>query len=165
MNSVIDIFKSKLALLQPRERTLLVIGAWLLSATAVFVLVTPMVTKQNELASKAESIRENLNWLQEQRSVVVRLQNNCASNHSHTQLTSTKGDFERLTRRNQLSLDQSTTKSNGGTELTFSGSDANRVMHLVHELACEGFVVESLDIQRSADGKIKGAMEVASVES
>jgi hypothetical protein len=38
-------------------------------------------------------------------------------------------------------------------------------MHLVHELACEGFVVESLDIQRSADGKIKGAMEVASVES
>ncbi len=163
MNSVMDMFRSKLALLQPRERTLLVIGAWLLSATAVFVLVTPMVTKQNELASKAESIRENLDWLHEQRSVVVRLQNNCASNH--TQLTSTKGDFERITRRNQLSLDQSTTKSNGGTALTFSGSDANRVMHLVHGLACEGFVVKSLDIQRSADGKIKGAMEVAGVES
>lgn len=163
MNSVIDIFKSKLALLQPRERALLVIGAWLLSATAVFVLVMPMVTKQGELASKAQSIRDSIIWLQEQRDVVVRLRNGCATNT--LRIAAKKGDFERVIRRNQLSLDQSTTKSNGGTELTFSGSDANRVMHLVHELACEGFVVKSLDIQFSADGKIKSAMEVASVES
>lgn len=163
MNSVIDIFKSKLALLQPRERALLVIGAWLLSATAVFLLVMPMVTKQGELTSKAESLRETLNWLQEQRDVVVRLQNNCASNN--TRLASTTGDFERLTRRNQLSLDQSSVKSNGAIELNFSGSDANRVMHFAHGLACDGFIVKSLAIQRSVEGRIEGSVEVVGVES
>lgn len=163
MNSVIDIFKSKLALLQPRERALLVIGAWLLSATAVFALVMPMVTKQGELASKAQSIRGSIIWLQEQRDVVVRLRNGCSTDN--LSVAAKKGDFERLIRRHQFSLDQSAVKSNGAIELNFSGSDANRVMHFAHGLACDGFIVKSLDIQRSVEGRIEGSVEVVGVES
>jgi hypothetical protein len=56
----------------------------------------------------------------------------------------------RLVRRNQLKLD-SIEEASGSFSLEFSGSDANSIVRVVHEIACDGYLVQSLQIIKSAD--------------
>ena len=46
-----------------------------------------------------------------------------------------------------------------------SGPDANRVISLTHQIACFGYDVKTLEIERSAEGSMEASMEVAAIEN
>jgi hypothetical protein len=55
----------------------------------------------------------------------------------------------RLIRRNQLRL-KNLREVGDGMVLSFTSSDANRVVRIAHQIACQGFVVDSMQVSGSA---------------
>ncbi|MDG0968864.1 MAG: type II secretion system protein GspM [Porticoccaceae bacterium] len=160
MNKAVAALQTKWALLQPREQQLLIIGVWLLLATFVFVMISPMFEKRAELNLRIGKVNQDIFWVKEQREIIERLANSCPT-------ISVKADSERdlltkLARRNQLRLEL-ISDYNKGLLLEFSGSDSNRVMHLAYQIACSGYQIKSLDVDVSVtEGllELKGSMEV-----
>jgi type II secretory pathway component PulM len=75
MNKAVVLLQTKLALLQPREQQLLIIGAWLLLVTLVFVMILPMFEKRAELKVQVEKVNQDIVWVKDQREIIERLAN------------------------------------------------------------------------------------------
>ena len=162
MNDIIDRLRSTFDGLESREKQLASGGVIILIVTAVFALISPMMAKHSELSEQAEQLNADLQWLEQQREVVVRLKNGCASRDIDR--SSDRDKLTKLVRRSQLRFN-SLQNNNGTQRLVFSGSDANRVMHLAHQVACAGYTVKALDVTRSSVTELKGSMEVVAIES
>ena len=147
--------------LQSRERQLLLMGLVLFFFTTIYVVLAPLMTKHDQLVGQSNQLKSDLQWLQQQSLVVSRLANGCGNRE--VQQDSGRDNLTKLVRRNQLRLSQ-IRDLNNGFELRFSGADANRILRLSHQVACAGFNVQSLKIERSSHELFEGSMEVIFVE-
>lgn len=161
MKAFMDSLRGRLNDLQPRERKLLIMGLVLLFFTAIYVALTPLASKYDQLVGQSNQLKSDLQWLQQQRAVVSRLANGCGNRE--VQQGSARDHLTKLVRRNQLRLSQ-IRDLNKGFELRFSGADANRILRLSHQVACAGFNVQSLKVERSSPEILEGSMEVIYVE-
>ena len=162
MKLLLETLRSKWMQLQLRERQLLIVGSALLLATSVYLSIVPQIEKYGELKLQVEVLNTDLQWLQQQRQVVERLVNDCANGGVRQE--SSREQITRLIRRNQLTL-VSMRDVNGGLKLSVSGSDANRVISLTHQIACFGYGLTTLEINRSEEGLMEASMEVVAIEN
>jgi len=162
MKLLLETLRSKWMQLQLRERQLLIVGSALLLATSVYLSIVPQIEKYGELKLQVEVLNTDLQWLQQQRQVVERLVNDCANGGVRQE--SSREQITRLIRRNQLTL-VSMRDVNGGLKLSVSGSDANRVISLTHQIACFGYDLTTLEINRSKEGLMEASMEVVAIEN
>ena len=162
MKLLLKNLRDKWLQLQLRERQLLTVGGALLLATSVYLSIVPQIQKHGELKRQVEALNTDMQWLQQQRQVVERLANDCANGEVRQE--SNREQITRLIRRNQLVL-VSMRDVNGGLKLSVSGSDANRVISLTHQIACFGYGVTTLEINRSEEGLMEASMEVVAIEN
>ena len=148
MRKLIATMQDSLSRLQPREKLFLSAGIIVVAVALTYLTVLPFWDKHNLLSAQHSQLQADLQWLHQQREVVSRLSNNCS-----VKLVSDgtpRKILARLVRRNQLKLD-SIEEASGSFSLEFSGSDANSIVRVVHEIACDGYLVQSLQIIKSAD--------------
>jgi len=162
MKLLLKNLRDKWLQLQLRERQLLTVGGALLLATSVYLSIVPQIQKHGELKRQVEALNTDIQWLQQQRQVVERLANDCANGEVRQE--SNREQITRLIRRNQLVL-VSMRDVNGGLKLSVSGSDANRVISLTHQIACFGYGLTTLEINRSEEGLMEASMEVVAIEN
>ena len=162
MKLLLKNLRDKWLQLQLRERQLLTVGGALLLATSVYLSIVPQIQKHGELKRQVEALNTDMQWLQQQRQVVERLANDCANGEVRQE--SNREQITRLIRRNQLVL-VSMRDVNGGLKLSVSGSDANRVISLTHQIACFGYDLTTLEINRSEEGLMEASMEVVAIEN
>lgn len=162
MKLLLKNLRDKWLQLQLRERQLLTVGGALLLATSVYLSIVPQIQKHGELKGQVEALNTDMQWLQQQRQVVERLANDCANGEVRQE--SNREQITRLIRRNQLVL-VSMRDVNGGLKLSVSGSDANRVISLTHQIACFGYGLTTLEINRSEEGLMEASMEVVAIEN
>ncbi|CAI8286626.1 MAG: Uncharacterised protein [Porticoccaceae bacterium UBA1117] len=162
MKLLLKNLRDKWLQLQLRERQLLTVGGALLLATSVYLSIVPQIQKHGELKRQVEALNTDMQWLQQQRQVVERLANDCANGEVRQE--SNREQITRLIRRNQLVL-VSMRDVNGGLKLSVSGSDANRVISLTHQIACFGYGLTTLEINRSEEGLMEASMEVVAIEN
>ena len=148
MSKFIATMQDSWSQLQPREKLFLRAGVIVSVAALVYLTVLPLWDKHSTLSAQHSQLQADLQWLHQQREVVSRLSNNCS-----VKLVSDGAPrkiLPRLVRRNQLKLD-SIQQASDSFSLEFSGSDANSIVRVVHEIACDGYLVQSLQIIKSAD--------------
>ena len=148
MRKLIATMQDSLSRLQPREKLFLSAGIIVVAVALTYLTVLPFWDKHNLLSAQHSQLQADLQWLHQQREVVSRLSNNCS-----VKLVSDGAPrkiLPRLVRRNQLKLD-SIQQASDSFSLEFSGSDANSIVRVAHEIACDGYLVKSLKITKSAD--------------
>ena len=161
MKKFMDSLRNRLSGLQPRERQLLLAGIVMLFFTVIYVALSPIMEKHDKLVDQSNQLKTDRQWLQQQSAVVSKLSNGCGNRE--IQQGSGRDNLTKLVRRNQLRLGQ-IRDLNNGFELRFSGADGNRILRLSHQVACAGFNVQSLKVERSSLELLEGSMEVIYVE-
>lgn len=161
MKKFMDSLRNRLSGLQPRERQLLLAGIVMLFFTVIYVALSPIMEKHDQLVDQSNQLKTDRQWLQQQRAVVSKLSNGCGNRE--IQQGSDRDNLTKLVRRNQLRLGQ-IRDLNNGFELRFSGADGNRILRLSHQVACAGFNVQSLKVERSSLELLEGSMEIIYVE-
>jgi hypothetical protein len=161
--------------LQPRERVFVSVGAVLVVLAAIYVALLPQWQAHSALTVQQAQLQADVDWLQGQRDVVLRLANGCSAgavsansgSRGDSRADSRQGSerLTRLVRRNQLKLAK-ISETSRGYNLRFGGADGNRMMRLAYQIACEGFVVQSFEItQSTVEGEALSAlMEVHSID-
>ena len=161
MKKFMDSLRNRLSGLQPRERQLLLAGIVMLFFTVIYVALSPIMEKHDQLVDQSNQLKTDRQWLQQQRAVVSKLSNSCGNRE--IQQGSDRDNLTKLVRRNQLRLGQ-IRDLNNGFELRFSGADGTRILRLSHQVACAGFNVQSLKVERSSLELLEGSMEIIYVE-
>lgn len=162
MKLLLENLRDKWMQLQLRERQLIILGSGLLIATSVYLSIVPQIQKYSELKLQIVTLNTDIQWLQQQRQVVERLVNGCASGDVREE--SSREQITRLIRRNQLTLD-SMRDVNSNLKFSVTGIDANRVISLTHQIGCSGYDLMTLEIKRSEEGLMQAAMEVTAIEN
>ena len=162
MKLLLENLRDKWMQLQLRERQLIILGGGLLIATSVYLSIVPQVQKYSELKLQIVTLNTDIQWLQQQRQVVERLVNGCASGDVRQE--SSREQITRLIRRNQLTLD-SMRDVNSNLKFSVTGIDANRVISLTHQIGCSGHDLMTLEIKRSGEGLMQASMEVTAIEN
>lgn len=162
MKLLLENLRDKWMQLQLRERQLIILGGGLLIATSVYLSIVPQIQKYSELKLQIVTINTDIQWLQQQRQVVERLVNGCASGDVREE--SSREKITRLIRRNQLTLD-SMRDVNSNLKFSVTGIDANRVISLTHQIGCSGYDLMTLEIKRSEEGLMQASMEVTAIEN
>ena len=162
MKLLLENLRDKWMQLQLRERQLIILGSGLLIATSVYLSIVPQIQKYSELKLQIVTLNTDIQWLQQQRQVVERLVNGCASGDVREE--SSREQITRLIRRNQLTLD-SMRNVNSNLKFSVTGIDANRVISLTHQIGCSGYDLMTLEIKRSEEGLMQASMEVTAIEN
>ena len=162
MKLLLENLRDKWMQLQLRERQLIILGSGLLIATSVYLSIVPQIQKYSELKLQIVTLNTDIQWLQQQRQVVERLVNGCASGDVREE--SSREQITRLIRRNQLTLD-SMRDVNSNLKFSVTGIDANRVISLTHQIGCSGYDLMTLEIKRSEEGLMQASMEVTTIEN
>ncbi|MBT4164913.1 MAG: hypothetical protein HOE58_08920 [Porticoccaceae bacterium] len=161
MKKFMDSLRNRLSGLQPRERQLLFTGIVMLFFTSIYVALSPIMEKHDQLVDQSNQLKIDLQWLQQQSAVVSNLSNGCGNRV--VQQGSGRDNLTKLVRRNQLRLGQ-IRDLNNGFEVRFSGADGNRILRLSHQIVCAGFNVQALEVERSSPELFEGSMEIIYVE-
>lgn len=148
MSKLIVTIQDSWSQLQPREKLFLRAGVIVSVAALVYLTVLPLWDKHSTLSAQHSQLQADLQWLHQQQEVVSRLSNNCSV--KLVSAGASRKILARLVRRNQLKLD-SIQEASDSFSVKFSGSDANSMVRVAHEIACEGYLVKSLQIAKSAD--------------
>ena len=149
--------------LQPRERLFISAGGLFALVTVIYLALVPFAEKHSELIEQHSKLQADLKWLHDQAAIVPRLVNSCSGRELN--IGRDTDVITKLVRRAQLRLDK-VTETGRGISLRVNGPDANRLMRLVHQISCEGFSVQSINISASAApgaAVYTGAMEVQRV--
>lgn len=163
MNALIDQLQNGFAGLQSREKRFLLGGALILLLTLTYVLLLPLVEKQHQFNDRHEKLSLQLSWLQDQAAVVSELTNSCTG--ADTDVVPQRDAIIRLVRRNQLILGNITQQMQGYS-LSFTSSDANSIMRMAYQVACEGLFIARLEIAASDESgsPFTGTMEITGVD-
>lgn len=149
--------------LQPRERLFISAGGLFALAAVIYLALVPFAEKHSELIEQQSKLQADLKWLHDQGAIVPRLVNSCSVRELNAGRDTDV--ITKLVRRAQLRLDK-VNETGRGISLRVNGPDANRLMRLVHQISCEGFSVQSINISASAAqgaAVYTGAMEVQRV--
>lgn len=148
--------------LQQRERHIITAGGALLVLAALWLLSDNLLTERNRLLEEKNRLAENLVWMREQSELLAQIQHSCAG--SRILDDDPEQLFQRLAQRNQLSLDELQRSRDGVLHLRFSSSDGNRVLALVHQSVCQGYMLESISITQRDETGAEGSAVVAQLE-
>lgn len=149
--------------LQPRERLFISAGGLFALVAVIYLTLAPFAEKHSELIEQQSKLQADLKWLHDQAAIVPRLANSCSGRELNVGRDTDV--ITKLVRRAQLRLDK-VNETGRGISLRVNGPDANRLMRLVHQISCEGFSVQSINISASAAQGAEaytGAMEVQRV--
>ncbi len=162
MKQLLDSLQATFSNLQDREKRFVLGGGVLILAGLIYLAVLPQWDRHSQLVQQQVDLQADMQWLQDQRAVLSRLVNSCSSKGATAK---GKDVLTRLVRRNQLRLDNLRATSDG-FKMGFSGSDANRIVRLAHQVACEGYLVSGLEISKSTvdAGTLVADMEVQKVD-
>ena len=149
---LLDSLSGWFADLQPRERLIMTVGAALLIVAAIYMLLLPAMQKNAELEQRYISLSDDIQWLQEQSKVVSSLNNDCTG--QTIQSGSKKEVMTKIVRRNQLKLLGLDKVDSNVFALSASGSSPNRMLQFIHQLACQGLALQTLDLRSFTDGKV-----------
>lgn len=162
MKQLLDRLQSAFSNLQEREKLFVLGGGLLILAGIIYLAILPQWDRHTQLVEQKNDLQADMQWLQDQRAVLIRLVNSCSS-------SSASGNGQevltRLVRRNQLRLD-SLRATGSGFRVGLSGSDANRIVRLAHQIACEGYAVSYLEVSKPTEdtGTLVANMEVQKVD-
>jgi type II secretory pathway component PulM len=132
---------------QPRERVILSAGAVFVFIALVYLALLPSIERSTELQERHQILQADLQWLGEQSASISRLSNSCVDK---TIKTGAAIDvINRLIRRNQIKLSNIAERAQGKYVLNLETANANRLLQLAHQLACQGLTTNTLDISRS----------------
>ena len=79
MKKFMDSLRNRLSGLQPRERQLLLAGIVMLFFTVIYVALSPIMEKHDQLVDQSNQLKTDLQWLQQQSAVVSKLSNGCGN--------------------------------------------------------------------------------------
>ncbi len=152
--------------LQSREKIFVVVGAILVLGLLSIKALLPLGQTYTELAQQKQLLETDLLWLQQQRETVVELTNNCPALRNRQ--NSQSSILSQLVRRNQWQV-ESLNEGKDKTSLAVAGDDSNRLLQLIHQIACYGFVVDSIEINRSdisdsGAAKLRADLEVRNAD-
>jgi type II secretory pathway component PulM len=146
MNALLINVQDKFARLQEREKLFIRAGGAAVFIALLYTALLPQLDRNSDLASQQTVLQADMLWLQQQQAVVSRLTNSCSSSTASAEQA--KDLLTRLIRRNQLRL-KNLREVGDGLVLNFTSSDANRVVRIAHQIACQGFVVDSMQVNGS----------------
>ena len=132
---------------QPRERIIVVVGAGIVFVVAVYLALLPSLERSTELQERHRILQADLHWLSEQSDSVSRLSNSCVDKTFKP--GAAKDVINRLVRRNQIKLVKIAEQAQGKYALSLESINANRLLQLAHQLACQGLKTNLLDVSRS----------------
>lgn len=143
------------AQLQPRERVMLKGGAAIVLIVGLSAALTPGLERSTQLEQRYQVLQADLAWLAQQQPTVSRLGDRCSA--TAVQSGGGKDLITRIVRRNQIQLtsfqdNPPRAKAEQNQEafaLGLETDDANRLLRMTHQLACQGLIVDVVDISRS----------------
>lgn len=152
--------------LQSREKIFVAVGTLLILALLSIKALLPLGQTFTELTEQQQQLEADLLWLQQQRETVAKLANNCPL--LRHQQDSQSRTLSQLVRRNQWLVERLDERG-GKISLAVTGDDSNRLLQLIHQIACYGFAVETIEINRpeSSDGgsaKLRAVLEVRNAD-
>jgi len=152
------------AQLQSRERVIVVAGAAIVVIAAIYMALLPGIEKAAELEQRYQVLQADLQWLEEQGVTVGRLGNRCLG--KTLQKGSDADVITLMLRRNQLKLISLAEQTQSTYRVSLESANANRILQLVHQLACQGLNINTLEISPTAATGMSFAatMEVQNVE-
>jgi len=162
MNDIMALVSDFFAGLESREKRALKIGALILSAVFIVMLLLPKWETYSLAKEQRDRLQADVVWLQEKRDIVAELVNNCPA--VRQQKSDFKADLSHLVSRNQLRV-VSTKEKENSISLSVSGSKSNNFIKLMHQIACRGYILGELAINTEADdlSKITATFEVERV--
>lgn len=162
MNDIMALVSGFFAGLESREKRALKIGALVLSAVFIVMLLLPKWENYSLAKEQRDRLQADVVWLQEKRDIVAELVNNCPA--VRQQKSDFKADLSHLVSRNQLRV-VSTKEKENSISLSVSGSKSNNFIKLMHQIACRGYILGEIAINTEADdlSKITAILEVERV--
>jgi type II secretory pathway component PulM len=148
----------------PRKGIILGVGALFIFISALYIAVLPSLTHSTLLQQRSEALQSDLQWLSEQGETVSRLTNSCFSKSIGQE--SAKTVINRLVRRNQIKLITLSEQNKGTYLINLESTNANSLLQLAHQLACQGLKINILNASRPAaeEESYAASMEVERVE-
>ena len=131
--------------LKSRDKRALIMGAILVAAFALLILFESLWDKHISMHGEILARKTDLEWIGKQVPIIKSLQTSC--NQSSHSGSSDRELLTMLIRRNQLKLGQLDLVDDG-IALTLSSGNTNDILRLAEQLACEGFILTQLDIER-----------------
>jgi|TARA_B110000977_G_scaffold77340_1_gene104294 type II secretory pathway component PulM len=132
---------------EPRERVILSAGALFVFIALIYLALLPSIERSAELQQRHQILQADLQWLSEQSASVSRLSNSCVD--KTIKAGAATDVINRLVRRNQIKLSKITEQAQGKYALNLESTNANRLLQLAHQLACQGLTTNVLDLSRS----------------
>lgn len=152
--------------LQSREKIFVAVGALLILGLLTIKALLPLGQTYRGLVEQQRLLETDLLWLQQQRETVAKLTNSCPV--LRQQKNSGSGALSQLVRRNQWQVER-LDESGGKVSLVVAGDDSNRLLQLIHQIACYGFAVDSIEIARpersdSISANLRAVLEVRNAD-
>jgi type II secretory pathway component PulM len=162
MNDILATVSDFFANLESREKRALKIGAMVLAAVIVVMLLLPKWEAYSQVKGQRDSLKADVMWLQDKRDLVAELVNNCPS--VRQKKDDFKADISHLVGRNQLKI-VSTKEKENTISLTLSGSKSNQFLKFMHQISCRGYILGEVTLVAEADdlSKITATLEVQRV--
>jgi type II secretory pathway component PulM len=162
MNDILATVSDFFANLESREKRALKIGAMVLAAVIVVMLLLPKWEAYSQVKGQRDSLKADVMWLQDKRDLVAELVNNCPS--VRQKKDDFKADLSHLVGRNQLKI-VSTKEKENTISLTLSGSKSNQFLKFMHQISCRGYILGEVTLVAEADdlSKITATLEVQRV--
>lgn len=135
--------------LQQREKITIGSGTILVLLTALYLIVADIWAERSTLLQERTALLAEQMWMLEQSGLAEQLLNNCRDKQI---LELPETDLlELLASRNQLQL---TVLQAGGTNfaLQLGGADGNDILRFIHQSACQGFMLTSVQIEKGESG-------------
>jgi type II secretory pathway component PulM len=162
MNDILATVSDFFANLESREKRALKIGAMVLAAVIVVMLLLPKWEAYSQVKGQRDSLKADVMWLQDKRDLVAELVNNCPS--VRQKKDDFKADLSHLVERNQLKI-VSTKEKENTISLILSGSKSNQFLKFMHQISCRGYILGEVALVAEADdlSKITATLEVQRV--
>ena len=148
MNDIIAIVSDFFAGLQPRERLALKLGAQVIAALLVALMLMPKWAVFAQVKDQRDALKADMSWLQEKQELVGELANNCPNLSKKND--NFKNDLSQLVRRNQLKVLSAKEKGNL-VSLTVTGTKSNQFVKLIHHIACRGYMMSEVVLTTEVD--------------
>lgn len=162
MNDILATVSDFFANLESREKRALKIGAMVLAAVIVVMLLLPKWEAYSQVKGQRDSLKADVMWLQDKRDLVAELVNNCPS--VRQKKDDFKADLSHLVGRNQLKI-VSTKEKENSISLTVGGNKSNQFLKFMHQISCRGYILGEVTLVAEADdlSKITATLEVQRV--
>ena len=121
-------------------------GCFLVVATAMYLVFAHAWSSRTLLLQEKAVLLAEQSWMQEQSMLAEQLLNNCRDNQSLALGQSEVLDL--LATRNLLQLG-SISASGARYSLRLESDDGNNILRFIHQSACQGFVLTSVQIVKA----------------